>query len=674
MNFYRRERLSHGGNVALGIVLVAGSWIYASGAGASVPGTAPAPTELAVDMSAGPNVPKPDLSAMEEAAQRKVRLAQATLEQALRNESLSSSEKADGFGFLGQLYHAYKLLDAAETCYAESHALEPEDYRWAYLLGLTRYAKGDLERSVENFEAALASRPGDFPTLVRLGNAMIELNKATEARRYFESALEVDASAAAALYGLGKASALDGEDERAVELFRQVLELQPGASIVHYPLGQAYRRLGERDKAVEHLRQRGQDDVVFRDPLGQQVARLSKGTTLEVVIDMARDEEQFDEKEFLGFALSQFGEVEGTIEQIEHWLSLRGEEGDTVAEHQKARLHYVVGGLLVNQGLDDRAMEHFRQALELEPALEDARIKLGNALARGGDFTGAIEQYQTVIDDNPENFDALLKRAAARMELEQWAEARDDLERLREVEPDGVEIGARLGGVLMQLGDIEGAIDQYRSTLALDLVPRERVRLATRVAELLVERGSLDEAISQYREALEADGEYVPAIAGLAGLLASLNRFPEAAELYGEWAAVEPGQPRPRLAAASALIFGREYARATESLERAIRDFPAVVDFKDVLARHLAACPDRAQRDGARALELALEVFEKVPTFVSTETVAMAYAEAGQFTEAVEWQQRLLAEAEAEEVEAPPEVLERLRANLARYQAGESVP
>jgi tetratricopeptide (TPR) repeat protein len=642
---------------------------------ASVPDTARQPaSDPTLDIGRGLEVPKPDLSAMEEAAQRKVRLAQSTLEQAIRAESMSPRELAEGFGFLGQLYHAYKLLDAAETCYQESNLAQPEDGRWAYLLGLTRYAKGDLERSVSDFESALTSRPGDFPTLVRLGNAMIELNRSAEAHRYFEQALQVEPAAAAAFYGLGKAAALDGEDERAIELFEQVLGLQPDASIVHYPLGQAYRRLGNREKAVEHLRQRGQDEVVFDDPLGQQVARLAKGTALEIVIEMARDEERFEEKEFLGFALSQFGEVSGTIEQLEHWLSLRGGQGEEAADHQRARLHYVVGGLQVNEGRDEEALAHFRQALDLEPDLEDARIKLGNALARSGDIEAAIGQYETVLEKEPEHVDALLKRAAARMELEQWESARVDLERLRQLDPDRVEIRARLGAVLILLDEPEAALEQYRSTLDLDLVPRERVRLSTRVAELLSARGSLDEAVAQYREALEVDSEYVPGIAGLAGLLASLNRFDEAAELYGQWAAAEPNEPRPRLAEASALIFAEEHARATSRLEEAIEAFPTILDFKDVLARHLAACPDRGQRNGARALELALVVFEQVPTFVSTETVAMAYAESGRFSDAVDWQRRLVSEAEAEQAKAPPEVLERLRDNLARYEAGESVP
>jgi tetratricopeptide (TPR) repeat protein len=616
-----------------------------------------------------PTVPRPDLSAMEEAAQQKVRLAQATLEQALRSGSLAPADLAEAFGFLGQLFHAYKLLDAAEASYEEAAIARPEDRRWHYLRGLAQFAIGDLEGSVESFSKALALGDRDLPTLIRLGNALIELNRAAEARGYFEQALDIDPDSAAALYGLGKALAMEGDDASAVRQFERALELQPQASIVHYPLGQAYRRLDEREKAVEHLRQRGQDEVAFPDPLGQQISRLAKGTALEVVIDMARDEESFSEKDFLGFALAQFGEVEGAAEQLEQWLELRGEGGDDLDRWQRARLHYVAGGLQANRGRDEEAAGHFQQAIELAPTLLDARVKLGNALARGGDFEGAIREYDGALEVDSENVDAMLKRAAARMELEQWGPARADLERLVELRPEGVEVRARLAAVFLQQEDLEGALEQYRNALDLELVPRERVQLTTRVAEILGARGEIEEAVSEYRAALEIDEEYIPAIAGLAGLLGSLGRFDESASLYARWAEVDPEAPRSRLGEATALIFARRYDEATSRLEAAIAAFPEIIDFKDVLARHLAACPENAARDGDRALVLAREVFEKVPTYESTETLAMAHAEAGEFGEAVRWQQRLIDEVGDE---APEDLLARLRANLARYENGEA--
>ncbi len=74
-------------------------------------------------------------------------------------------------------------------------------------------------------------------------------------------------------------------------------------------------------------------------------------------------------------------------------------------------------------------------------------------------------------------------------------------------------------------------------------------------------------------------------------------------------------------------------------------------------------------RDGKRALELALELYEKVPTPESVETLAMAYAEAGRFTEAVTWQRQLLDKLGPD---SDPQTTQRLRLHLELYESGEA--
>jgi tetratricopeptide (TPR) repeat protein len=614
-------------------------------------------------------VPYPDLSAMEETARQKVELAQATLEQAQERSDVPLESLIEGFGYLGKLFHAFKLLDAAETCYLNSRSLAVADYRWSYYLGLVRYAKGDLENSLEDFEAALGLSDDPLPILIRLGNVLVELNRGEEAKDYYERALELEPSSAAALFGLGKAESLVGDDAAAVGHLERALELQPEADIIHYPLGQAYRRLGEMERAMEHLRQRGQQEVRFPDPLGSQVARLAKGTAFEIVLSLAREREVFSEEGVLGFALGQLGDVPGAIEQLREGLALRAESEAGASEAvETARIHFVMGGLLVNEGRDDEAIDHFRAAVELDSDLKDARIKLGNVLARRGQLEEATVVYSEVLNMDPDHRGGLLKRAAALMAQDRYEEAKPDLEKLVKLEPDRAEARLRLAVVYQATEDLEGAIDSYRLALDLDLSPDERLRALVRLGRLLEDRGQVEEAASRYREALESDPQNVAAVSALAGLLVGLSRFEEAAELYGQWVALEPEKPQPYLAEATALIFSGKHEEATRRLETGLDRFPDLLDFKDVLARHLAACPEAEARNGERALELALEVWERIPSLQSTETVAMAYAESGLFGEAVEWQRRLIDELQKEQLD--PAILERLRRNLALYESG----
>jgi superkiller protein 3 len=481
--------------------------------------------------------------------------------------------------------------------------------------------------------------------------------------------LELDPEHAAAVFGLGMVATAGGDSQATVEHFERALELQPEATAIHYPLGQAYRRLGDLDKAREHLQQRGEQEPLFPDPLGNQVARLAKGTAFEIVLALAKSADEYPDAEFLGFALSHFGDVKGAIEQLEQGLALRQQSDATPLE--QGRIHYVLGGLLVNDDRDPEAVEQFRRALELAPELIDARVKLGNAYARLERYDDALAAYDAVLSKQPENPDVLLKRASLLMGLDRDGEARPGLEKLAELTPESSEVQIRLATILEKEQDVEGALARYRAASELELTPQERPRVHYGLASMLRQQEQYNEAVKEYQRALEADPEQVPALADLASLLAQLGRMREAALYYGLWVGLEPRNLPPRLAEATALIFSDQHQRARDRLETALDMFPGTVQVQDVLARHLAACPDRTVRDGARAVELAAAVLEKVPTPQSVETMAMAYAEAGRFAEAVQWQQELI-DRLAQEENVPAEMTERLRKNLTLYEKGEA--
>ncbi len=628
--------------------------------------TATATPEIAQE-DAPLGVPRPDLSAMEETAQSKIESMQTSLEELTRREDVQPQELAEAYGHLGQLFHAYRLLDSAESCYRSSHRLAPEDYRWSYFLGLVRNAQGDLELAAADYERALAQRPDNPPILIRLGNALVDLGRVAEARQRFERVLELEPENAGAVFGMAMVTGFDGDHQGAVEHFQRVLELQPEASVIHYLLSQAYRQLGDMDKARAHLAQHGQKEVKFPDPLGDQIARLAMGTAFKIVLSLAKSADDYPDAEFLGFALSHFGNVRGSIEQLKQGLALKQEADASPLE--RSRIHYMLGGLLVKQSRDAEAIEQFDHALELAPELHDARVKLGNALARDGRLEDAIAAYSEVLSRQPDDTAVLLKRVAALVEIGRDAEARADLERLLEIDPAVGEVHIRLATLLEKSGDATAALARYRTAAELDLSSKERSRVHYRLASLLRLRGDSEAAYAQYAQALEAEPELIPALSGLAGLLAQSGRMREAAGHYATLVRLEPDQLAPRMAHATALILSDQHAAARTSLEATLKRFPGDLRVVELLARHLAAAPDRTVREGERAVELALALFDQVPSAESAETLAMAYAEAGRFDQALKWQRQLLSELVTE---SDPALARRLERNLALYERGEA--
>ena len=623
----------------------------------------PAPVRAAAVEPSALVVPRPDLSAMQKTPRGRIETLQSSLEEALARGEHETREVLESFGLLGLLYHSASMLDAAETCYQNAQQLAPEDGRWPYYLGLARNTRGDLHGALDAYRDSIRLEPERAATRLRLGEVLLELGRLEEARIHFETVQRMESEPAAALFGLGRLAELADEHERAVELFEQVLTRQPDASAVHYPLAQAYRALGREDDAETQLERRGDRRVSFADPLADMLVLTGKNAALQVIGDLAADPD-FSENAFLGFVLSQFGETAGAAQQVEKMLAFLAESGNAPPA-QLARIHYAAGALLVREGRDEAAIPHFESAIAGDGELRDARVKLGNALARALRFKAALAQFDRALEMRGDDPDVLAKRASVLVSDARLPEARDDLDRVVELSPNDPRGWQLLAGVEERLGNIDSAREKLTHALELAAESETKMALHKELGDLLYRAQDLDQSAREYLKALRIDDGYVPALERLAALLGQLREYDGAAQTYGKWIARQPQSVEARVGEATALILGRRFAEARDRLEAGLEALPHQLDLKDILARHLAASPDSTVRDGARALELAQEVYDKVPTPQSIETLAMAHAEAGAFDEAVLWQKRLL---ETTESDVPAARRDLWRRNLARYE------
>ncbi len=631
---------------------------------------------LAVASAAGAGelqpLPSPDLSAMDDAARLRLEAIQKAVAE-IAEEAPEPERLGLAYGELGKHYLANELMDASAVAFSNASTLRPGDFRWPYYLGVVQQSRGEVEAAAETFRRVLELAPEDLASLVRLGDVLMELGRTDEAETRYAQALELEPAAAAAHYGLGNVAAAGADHAAAVARFEKALELQPEASIVHYPLGQAYRKLGDLDKAREHLKQRGEERVRFPDPLGSEVAWLSISVALAVVEGMADAGEDFSERDYLGFVLAQLGDVAGAIEQLQEALRLKAAQAPDTASPDaareqlvRARLHYVVGGLLVNQRSDEPALEHFEAALELAPELEDARVKLGNVAARAGRLDDAVAAYSEVLERNPRSAPALLKRAAARMSQGQEGLAIADLERLLELEPEHEEARLRLARAFEEAGDPDRAREQYQAALELDLSVGEKALTQYHLGELARRTRDLEAAVERYQAAVGLDPELAGARFQLATTLGRLRRFEDAAARYRELIELEPRHLQARLGEATALSLAGRYGDAYDRLDSGLMAIPGSLELTHTLARLLASCPDREVRDGERAVELAEEAVAAAASLEHAETLAMALAEAGRFEDAAELQRGLIEQAESR---GDARSLPRLRRHLGLYQA-----
>ncbi len=311
-------------------------------------------------------VPNPDVSEMEPQV---VRLLQQA-----RESVLSGRDSADAWGELGSLYDAHMLTDLAETCYRRARSLDPDDFRWVYLLAIVREIQGaEIAELRELFDRAAAIRPSYAPIHVRLGDSLWRRGQYDEARDELRRAIELAPGVAMAHRRLGQVLLALGDNRGAAEHLTRAVNLEPRDLAAYSGLAQVLMRLGQTERAREVRESaRGLEPVAaLDDPVyGNQVFMRSMNSSRA----FAR-----------ATAAIQHGAYDRAIEDLGVVLEVR--PGDASA-------HYWMGIAYQHIGELQPAWTHLFQAVQLAPRMVQARLQLAELLSGQGRYAEAVEQYE----------------------------------------------------------------------------------------------------------------------------------------------------------------------------------------------------------------------------------------------------------------------------------------
>lgn len=395
-----------------------------------------------------------------------------------------------------------------------------------------------------------------------------------------------------------------GRVEQAVDYFERVLEENRLNDPARIHLAEAYIELARPDDAKELL-----NEVLLRDP------------------DAAGAH----------FLLGQIAESEDLAEAITHYETVLRLQPDASV------VHYPLGLAYRRQGDLERSREHLarrggREIAVRDPFLEElerirvgpeANLLRGSELARQGRDSEAIAAFERVLAEDSANVSAYLN----------------------------------LGMLYARTGDPGKAIASLQQALHLDPL---NSRAHFNLGQLYRGRGEHEAAIAQFEAALAADSGNSAADFALADLLWSERRCAEAIAHLVTYLAANPANVEARLKQAICHAELRQYRQARELIEAGYQAFPDRTELHDALVRVLAASPDASVRDGPRALALAERLTESVRRPETMESLAMAYAEVGRFSEAIRIQEELIRLTEERGMVA---MTEHLQSNLRRYRA-----
>jgi len=224
-----------------------------------------------------------------------------------------------------------------------------------------------------------------------------------------------------------------------------------------------------------------------------------------------------------------------------------------------------------------------------------------------------------------------------------------------------------LGISLEVKGAQEEAQKRYEEALRLNPVLQEAHNA---LGDLLNELGKTNEAIANYNAELQIHEQPVTH-ENLGALLVKLGRIDEAMIHYEAAARLDPGDARAHYLMAKALLRQGRSAEAVPQFREALRREPDDLQTLVYLARVLAADRDPGIRNGHEAISLAerANALSGNSQSFMLDTLAMAYAETGQFTEAEHTLgQALERAASAHETDAESAMQDRLKL----YRAGQA--
>ncbi len=385
-------------------------------------------------------------------------------------------------------------------------------------------SQGDLEGAIAQYREILEADKTHLAALHQLAQIAESQGKFGEAIERYRKAISLDSNPPFWVYRhLGFALDREGQLDEAIVAYRKALGLNPEDVSTYALLGQVQAKVGDIDGAISSYQQQISrttdvpiwvylnlgDGLSQVDRVEEAIEAYTKALALEPENEgIRRLLENVGVRREMGvgdrIARAKQFQDDGKLEEAlsEYRLALVEDEGSLMALHQMAQI-------FESQEKWNDAIERYRKALDIDAEPPSWVYRhLGFALTRRGDLERAVEAYRQAVELNPED-----------------AEAKRLLEGLQGKKEDRKpEVGTA--------PDRATPPEQKQTLSPLSETSSSRWELYHQLGDRLQVEGKLEEAVSAYHKAIVRNSKYSWSYHNLGDTYLKLKQWDEAIAAY----------------------------------------------------------------------------------------------------------------------------------------------
>lgn len=439
---------------------------------------------------------------------------------------------------LGNAYDELDQYEEAITAYQHAIRINHSDFASRTRLGFTYRMSGQHKKEIETYETIIKMKPNhEFGgTQNALGVAYNELGRYEEAIKVLKQAVRVIPDDRDSWWWLADSYKELGETENAIKAYKQCVRITPDNTSALFLLGCNQEKLGRHKESAETFKQLIKvepDDASNHRFLGlayhnleryqEAIEAYKKGMTIDPNYSHSYTN--------LGHTYNTLGRYQEAMELYTQAINI---------DPNDALVYFVyneLGNVLRKLGSFDKAAESYKQAIKIKPDFDSAYFNLALVYNDLGNHVEAIEAYKQIIRVDPNNAGVFNGLGVAYNDLEHYEEAIQAYKKAINLNPRYAIAYSNLGLTYYNSGSYKEAIQNYKQAVKID---PDYVIAYNNLGLAYYELGSYDEAIKYYKQAIKIDPDFALAYSNLGLAYNNSGNYKEAIQAYKQAIKIDP--------------------------------------------------------------------------------------------------------------------------------------